>query len=1403
MQLVRTKTDVIALILIAVAITLPSISPLSSGSKVNLKDDFFYYAGMHEAVRKAVLEYHTFPTRSFWISGGFPTLGNPEDPSLNPLTVITIIFGSIMGLKIITFLTLLIGGLSSYLLARHILGYTRWGSLFCGLVFGLSLFLPIRIYDGNPNEIYVAFLPLCMLLIGMACRGRKITILMLVLVFYTMLSDGKLTALMAFLYIGILCLLDVIPALNIFGTENLKKINIKPLKVFLVALTITFCIGMPRILPPLEIIETLGGFGSQWLWYKPHFYNPSGVITLQELWKNLIGYQGVLNILTIGLLPVLLALGAFFIFPRKAFPWIVIIFLFAWLTLAYNAPVDLRKLLWHLPVLKEMSKHKYYVFPIVFSLIIVAGQFFWWLAKIRPKWLAHVLAAGLIFLSVWFLYPRFDAMQKKTYTYDIPPEFLVSESEFYNIQGKDLSRFRVAPLNSVLYTNIVRNVGTIDTVMNFGEKAIPKYFVDASGTLTPNPQYRGEAHFSDPANTVSAVFRPNSIVAQVNLQKPDMLIINQNYHKDWHADRGTISEKDGLIALPLNDTGRYQITLRYFPRSFFIGISISILTLITLIFVCWSYKTGRLTKWSIHSPVHIRWMPRFILWVMGQKNSELTTTKKMPFQCVSMFHKISIRPQKQKLILYIILTIVTLAVFWQVTQFNFINFDDSYYTTANKHVQSGFTLKSLRWAFSTTLGEFWFPLTWLSLMLDHQLYGLNAGGYHITNLLLHILSTLMLFWLFHRMTGEIWKSAFVAFLFAVHPLHVETVVWIAKRKDVLSAFFWMLTLCFYVYYTEKPMIKRYLLVLFSFVCALMSKPMAVTLPVIMILLDYWPIKRFESKQENIVLWQLKEKFPFFVLSAVISIITLCARHNPTAKAIPFPLGDRLANAPVSFMTYLEKMFWPHDLAVFYPFPEHLPVWQVLGSSILVLLITIAVLIAAKRLPYLFIGWMWYAVTLLPVLGIVEASKRAMSDNYTYLPLIGISIMSAWGISFLFPNKKMRKKILWPAGMAIIVILSVLSRQQCSLWRNNMALWNHTLQVTENNYLAHNNRGFTYAMLGQYKRALEDFNKAVRLKPDYPEALVNRAQAYLELGQYAQALKDCNKVIRLMPHNENAFNIRGNIYATLGQYQLAIKDYNRAISLNPDYANAYYNRGLLYAHKLGNNKLALKDFNEAARLEPDIVEANVVKEKAFAKPSQQKNAIKDFNKGIHLKPDDAKAFYNRGNAYHNAKQYQMAINAYSKGIHLKPDDAKAYYNRGNSYYKMGQYQRAIDDYYESIRLKKDNAEAYYNLGNAYVKLNQYQYAIEHYNKAINLDPDYVKAYHNRGVVYNKIDRHRPAIQDYNEAIRRNPNYTQAYTNRALLFFKTGDKTSGCRDAKKACDLGNCATLEKAMKERLCR
>lgn len=555
-----------------------------------------------------------------------------------------------------------------------------------------------------------------------------------------------------------------------------------------------------------------------------------------------------------------------------------------------------------------------------------------------------------------------------------------------------------------------------------------------------------------------------------------------------------------------------------------------------------------------------------------------------------MLKNITTGTSRQKIIVYIVLTVMTLAVYAQVIRFDFVNFDDNVYVTQNSRVLSGLNIKSVSWAFFTTYAEFWHPVTWLSLMLDSELYGLYAGGYHLTNLLLHILSTLLLFWFLSRATGTVWRCAFVAAMFALHPLHVESVAWIAERKDVLSGFFWMLTLCFYVYYTDKPALIRYLPVLASFVLALISKPMVVTLPVILILLDYWPLKRFEQRRNNLISWQLKEKMPFLLLAAFFSVTTVLAQYNPTVKSFSFV--PRMANVPVAYVTYLGKILWPRDLAMFYPFLEHLPLWQVSGAVFLFVLISITVTVKARSLPSLFVGWFWYVITLLPVIGIIQVGKHAMADRFTYLPLIGTGMILAWGLPLLLRGMHGRKKILLPAAIAVMSLWVVLTWQQCGYWENSIKLFNRALRVTKNNYLAHNNLGLALFNEGKTDEAIAHYNKALSILPFMPDHILvysNRGVAYAKTGRYQKALDDFNKAIDLKSDYEDAYSNRGIVYSALGQHALALEDFNRAIQLKPDYADFYSNRGVVLT-KLGRYQNAIDDFSKAMDVQPGYVDA---------------------------------------------------------------------------------------------------------------------------------------------------------------------------------------------------------------------
>lgn len=550
-----------------------------------------------------------------------------------------------------------------------------------------------------------------------------------------------------------------------------------------------------------------------------------------------------------------------------------------------------------------------------------------------------------------------------------------------------------------------------------------------------------------------------------------------------------------------------------------------------------------------------------------------------------MFNDLYTNRRKQILIVFVVLTVLTLAVYGQVYQFDFINMDDYAYVKENLNIRSGINLEGLRWAISTRYFDGWHPPVWLSFLFDYQCHGLNAGGYHLTNVFFHISATLLLFWCFGRMTGSVWKSAFVAAFFALHPLHVESVAQVAERKDVLSAFFWMLTLCLYVYYTEKPGRLRYLFMLLSFICGLMSKPMVVTLPLIMIMMDYWPLKRFDSQKKNWIIWQFREKSFFLILSAIFSIATIAEQNNFAWKqfqsAIPFDY--RVAHAPVAFLIYLKNTFWPHDLAAFYPMPDQIFHWHVLGAFLFTALVSVFVLVVMKRLPFLFVGWLWYVVTLLPVIGIIQYGPCSIADHYTYLPSIGISVMLAWGVPSLIEKKYIRKRILFSLGIIFLMILAVLTRQQCSYWKNSISLWNHSLTVTKDNAFAHKHLAFAMLEKGKVEKAIAHYTEAIRISSDEDIfAYTGRGAAYAMLGQHQRAIEDFKETIRLMPGYAPGYYNLGLTYASLGRSQRAIEEYSKAIRLKPDFVLAYINRGVTYLSQ-GSKVVGCDDVQKACGL----------------------------------------------------------------------------------------------------------------------------------------------------------------------------------------------------------------------------
>jgi len=546
----------------------------------------------------------------------------------------------------------------------------------------------------------------------------------------------------------------------------------------------------------------------------------------------------------------------------------------------------------------------------------------------------------------------------------------------------------------------------------------------------------------------------------------------------------------------------------------------------------------------------------------------------------------------------IFLIVTSVIAFSPVAANEFINFDDNGYITENVRVQQGITLQNVQWALTTTYFSYWHPLTWLSHMLDWHLFGANASGHHLMSLFLHIGSVIFLFLFLYKTTNHIWPAAFAAALFSLHPLRVESVAWASERKDVLNLFFTVLCFYAYAFYADEKKVSRYVLCMLFFVLAVMSKPMAVTLPFVLLLLDYWPLNRWGNPyHENTkngfssVIKLIGEKIPFFCVSLAASAGAIWAqsKEGTVASLDNVPFIIRTSNAIVAYVSYLGKLLWPVNLAVFYPYEYVLPPWKILFSAAVILVITLIVMYYIRKKPFLFVGWYIYLGTLVPVIGLVQVGSQAMADRYTYVPSLGITFVLAWGIPSIIENQKLRKRFLAPVAVIFLSLLMLLTWQQCHYWKNSVTVFIHAISVTKNNALAHNQLGLAFYEQGRDREALYHFDKTILLQPAQDSAYNNRGAIYLKYGRTEQALQDFNKTLAVNPHYVKAYNNRANLYIQERQYRLAMEDLNEAIRLQPDYVLAYFNRGLLSAG-LGDYQKAIHDFDSVTMLNANHVYA---------------------------------------------------------------------------------------------------------------------------------------------------------------------------------------------------------------------
>jgi len=569
-----------------------------------------------------------------------------------------------------------------------------------------------------------------------------------------------------------------------------------------------------------------------------------------------------------------------------------------------------------------------------------------------------------------------------------------------------------------------------------------------------------------------------------------------------------------------------------------------------------------------------------------------------------------VRSRSITIVIYLFLAAISLAVFGQTIRYDFVNFDDDVYVYNAPAIQAGLTIKGIALAFTSPHARNWHPLATISHMLDCQLYGLNAGGHHATNIVLHTIAVLLLFRVLRQMTGAVWKSVVVAALFAVHPLHVESVAWVSERKDVLSAVFFLLMLDAYARYARKASMTRYLAVAVLFAAALMSKPMLVSAPVVLLLLDYWPLRRFEQpsstkgkakilksgNQGRVIRRLFLEKIPLLVLSAGSCVITFVLQKRATGAIPPLPFLWRVQNAFASYVIYVWKTLWPTRLAVFYPHPDNtLAIWEVILAIGFLLAITVAAIVFRRERPYLFTGWFWYLGMLVPVIGLVQVGEQGHADRYTYLPHIGLFLLAVWLAADVTAVRQSRSRFAVATAVVIVVALAWAAFIQTSYWRNSETLWTHALAVTSDNDFAHNNLGYLCVDRGELDKAISHFETALRIRSSRMDTHYNVGSAFVQMN-LADAL------------------------ARKGQSDKAMVHYEEAIKLEPNYADAYYNRGNVLFAK-GRIDEAIADWEKTLQIQPNDADAHTCLGNALLRQGSLKEAIAHYEKALALAPKD--------------------------------------------------------------------------------------------------------------------------------------------------------------------------------------
>jgi tetratricopeptide (TPR) repeat protein len=683
------------------------------------------------------------------------------------------------------------------------------------------------------------------------------------------------------------------------------------------------------------------------------------------------------------------------------------------------------------------------------------------------------------------------------------------------------------------------------------------------------------------------------------------------------------------------------------------------------------------------------------------------------------------------------LAVLVAASYGAVGAHEFLYCDDDSYVFQNPVVSQGLGWVGVKWAFVAPHVANWHPLSWLSHMLDVSLFGLDAGWHHWVSVALHAANALLLFVLLRQATGALWAPAFVAALFACHPLHVESVAWVAERKDVLSGLFFLLTLGAWFAYARRPGSGRYAAVLILFALALLSKSMTVTIPGVLLLLDVWPLGRTPlaaaatpAGQGARASWTrlVAEKLPLLALSAVASAVAVVSQRGDDAMGdlATLPFAARVGNAISSIVAYLGKTLWPTDLAIFYPHPaliapaEHAAIdGAVFGTALLLLAVTAFVMAALRSRPYLAVGWLWYLGMLVPVLGLVQVGEQSMADRYTYLPLIGLTIAAAWGLRDLAAARPWTRPVLFALAPLLLVACLGLSRRQVSHWRNTESVFEHALAVTTDNYFAHNHLGRAYENAGKLEPAIAQYREAIRIRPS-AGALSNLGNALAKNGDPRAAVASFEAALALDPGSANAHGNLGVVRGMLGEPEQAISSYERALALDPEHSASHYNLGSLLLRR-GELERGAKHLERALELNPFHADATHNLGAAHAELGRPELAVAAYERALELDPEHPGTLCNLGRVYEQTGEAARAVARYEQAVQRDPGCRHGHRFLGYRYFESGDLDRALLHLEAVLRLDPSSADAHNDVGSVYARKRDARRASAHFEQALRLDP----------------------------------------------------------------------------------